>query len=44
MEAYFDNASTSFIKPEVFEAMKPFFTTDFGNPSLANQVQGLTDP
>ena len=38
MEAYFDNASTSFIKPEVFEAMKPFFLEEFGNPSSLHKL------
>lgn len=33
MTVYFDNAATTPLDPEVFEAMKPFLLEDFGNPS-----------
>lgn len=33
MTVYFDNAATTPLDPEVFEAMKPFMLEDFGNPS-----------
>ncbi|HYF70819.1 MAG TPA: cysteine desulfurase family protein [Ohtaekwangia sp.] len=33
MSVYLDNAATTPLDPEVFEAMKPFLLEDFGNPS-----------
>lgn len=36
MEIYLDNAATTALDPEVIEAILPFFTTNYANPSSAH--------
>lgn len=36
MEIYLDNAATTALHPEVIEAILPFLTTHYGNPSSSH--------
>ncbi|MDU0347141.1 cysteine desulfurase family protein [Microbacterium sp. KSW2-29] len=38
MSLYLDNAATTPVRPEVLEAMAPYFTRYFGNPSSHHEV------
>ena len=37
MKGYLDNAATTPLAPEVLDAMMPYLTTNFGNPSSTHQ-------
>ena len=39
---YMDYAATTFVKPEVLDAMLPYFTEKFGNPSSFYEVSRVT--
>jgi cysteine desulfurase len=39
-EVYFDNNATTQIAPEVAEAIQPFLTTEYGNPSSMHNIGG----
>ena len=39
---YMDNSATTFTKPEVVEAMLPYFTQNFGNPSSMYRLSDIS--
>ena len=41
MTAYLDHAATTPLRPEALEAMLPYLTEHYGNPSGAHRVSGL---
>ena len=43
IEAYLDNNATTRIAPEVVEAMQPYFTERFGNPSSQHVLGAVVD-
>ncbi|MBP2032113.1 cysteine desulfurase [Clostridium algifaecis] len=40
-EVYMDYSATTFVKPEVLEAMNPYFTEYFGNPSSIYHISRM---
>ncbi|MDR1558464.1 MAG: cysteine desulfurase NifS [Clostridiales bacterium] len=37
-KVYFDHAATTYVRPEVLEAMLPYFAEDYGNPSSIYEI------
>ncbi|MBD3175776.1 MAG: cysteine desulfurase NifS [Armatimonadia bacterium] len=44
MKVYLDNNATTMVAPEVVEAMQPFFTELYGNPSSMHSFGGQVKP